>query len=359
MPKMAQQVIGNAASSTQSKLPAISLASTSFWCQTKATVEEIDFEWTIERLAFFDEGGLWEPLMSDDFSNYIKLSINLDTRSNVEIVEIKLHIDGTTTSHPIKVELTISNEKYKAIFQNTTSIPQNTRSPVTVFKVSKKALLESGNFSNGNITIYCKIGYLKRNVLRGKATATDRYIHKTKIKTNKQYRILSQLEELFKKMPLSDATFNINGRKFAAHKTILAMRSEVFAAMFLHPTKEVQTGEVKVDDIDPDVFQEVLRYLYTGLTRSTTMDIMAPELLAAADKYMLDELKTRCETHLIRKMSAKNCLDLLTLTAHHPAEHLKKFAIEYFRRYPSKFMLKSFVKKEHSSINRRSDYFFR
>jgi speckle-type POZ protein len=114
----------------------------------------------------------------------------------------------------------------------------------------------------------------------------------------------------------------------------------VFAAMFLHPTKEMQTCEVEVKDVDPDVFQEVLRYLYTGLTRSTTMDVMAPGLLAAADKYLLEELKTRCETHLIRKMSAMNCLDLLTLTTHHPAEYLKKYAIEYFRRYPGKFKLK-------------------
>jgi hypothetical protein len=58
------------------------------------------------------------------------------------------------------------------------------------------------------------------------------------------------------------------------------MRSPVFAAMFLHPTKEELTSEVEVEDIDPDVFQKVLRYMYTGLTRSTTMDIMAPGLLA-------------------------------------------------------------------------------
>jgi speckle-type POZ protein len=110
----------------------------------------------------------------------------------------------------------------------------------------------------------------------------------------------------------------------------------VFAAMFLHPTKEELTSKVEVEDVDPDVFQEVLRNMYTGLTRSTAMDVMALELLVAADKYLLEELKTRCETHLIRK----NCLDLLSLTTNHPAEHLKKFAIEYFRRYPIKFMLK-------------------
>jgi speckle-type POZ protein len=349
--KMAQQKIGNAASSTQVETSAISLASTSFWCQTKATVEEFDFEWTIERLAFFDDGGTWEALTSAEFFNNYQLSINLEGHSNGDSnVKIMLLIPFVTTSS-VKVELAISNEKCKKIFQNTTSIPKNTnRSYVTVFKVSKTTLLESGDFVNGNITIYCKFRFLKRNVLKGKATATE-----TPIKTNRQYHILNQLVELFGKMLLSDVTFNVRGQKCEAHKNILAMRSPVFAAMFQHPTKEMLSGNVEVEDVDPDVFQEVLRYLYTGSPQSTAMDVMAPALLAAADKYLLEELKIHCETHLIRQMSTKNCIDLLSLTTHHPAGHLKKFAIEYFRRYPSKFTLKSFDKKKYSQNNRLSD----
>ncbi len=65
----------------------------------------------------------------------------------------------------------------------------------------------------------------------------------------------------------------------------------MFSAMFQHPTKEMQTSELEVEEVNPDVFQEVLRYLYTGLTRSTTMDVMAPGLFAAADKYLLEMLK--------------------------------------------------------------------
>ncbi|XP_046638606.1 speckle-type POZ protein-like [Daphnia pulicaria] len=224
---MAQQVINNAALSTKTDLPpAISLASSSFWCQTKATVEEIDLEWTIERLTFLDNGGMWEPL-SAEFSNNIKLSINLDPHS--QIVGIKLLYPAF--SSPIKVELAIFNEKCKKIFQNTISIRQPTKFLVNVFDVSKKDLLESGDFLNGNITIYCKIGSLKRNVLKGKATATEGYLHKTPTRDNNQDRILHQLEELFEKMPLSDVTFNIRGRKFGAHKAILAMTSPVFAAI--------------------------------------------------------------------------------------------------------------------------------
>jgi hypothetical protein len=71
---------------------------------------------------------------------------------------------------------------------------------------------------------------------------------------DQQDRILHQLEEMFEIMPLSDVTFNILGRKFAAHKNILTMRSPVFAAMFRHPTKEMQSNQVEVKDVDPDVF---------------------------------------------------------------------------------------------------------
>jgi speckle-type POZ protein len=243
------------------------------------------------------------------------------------------------------VEIAVCNEKREKIFQTTNIIAIDVSPNIqckNMLFMPKKTLLEYASFLNGKTTIHCKIKSLTIKNLTAKSSLKKTQLTKkpTSRDSDQQDLILRQLEELFEKMPLSDVTFNIRGLKFPAHVIILAMRSPVFAAMFLHPTKEMQTCEVEVKDVDPDVFQEVLRYLYTGLTRSTTMDVMAPGLLAAADKYLLEELKTRCETHLIRKMSAMNCLDLLTLTTHHPAEHLKKFAIEYFRRYPGKFKLK-------------------
>jgi speckle-type POZ protein len=257
-------------------------------------------------------------------------------------VSIYLDRHSNSSNYPIRVEFAIFNEKDEEICEKTatTGISKGIARSL-LFQMNKKDLLESRDFVNGNITISCKIKSLIRKQLTKKVAATERHLHKTiPIRDDDQDLILHQLEESFEKMLFSDVTFNVSSRQFSAHKNILVMRSEVFAAMFQHPTKEMLSGQVKVDDIDPDVFQEVLRYLYTGSPQSTAMDVMAPALLAAADKYLLDKLKTRCETHLIRQMSAKNCLDLLTLTTHHPAEHLKKYAIEYFRLYPSKFMLK-------------------
>ncbi len=121
--------------------------------------------------------------------------------------------------------------------KKTTRILQNNVFPVTVFQMSKRALLESVNLVNGNITIYCKIRIFLRQRLTRKATATpstERYIHKKPIRDDDCDLVLLKLE-FFEKMPLSAVTFNVRGRQFLAHKNILAIRSLVFAAMHSCP----------------------------------------------------------------------------------------------------------------------------
>jgi speckle-type POZ protein len=330
-----QQEVPKTVSETQSEKQ---LKMRSYWCRTKGELYEVDFEWTIERLAFFYEVGVWEPLTSTDFGGIKhKFHLSIGVHNNLNI-GIKLFCSTLFFTFPTRAAIVISNEKCEKIFQNMIGISPNTRFPVDVFEISKKTFLESGNFVSGEMTVYCKVSRCKREH-SGMALATEKYLLRTPISDNSQNLILDQLEEMFEKMPLSDVTFKIRGRKFAAHKAILAMRSPVLAAMFRHPTKEMQSNQVEVKDVDPDVLHEILRFIYTGKTQSTAMDKLAPRLLAAADKYLLEDLKIQCETHLIRQMSAENCLELLSLTTHHPAEHLKKYAIEYFRRYPGKSSL--------------------
>ena len=58
----------------------------------------------------------------------------------------------------------------------------------------------------------------------------------------------SHLDGLFNNMQFSDVNLNIRGREFPAHKNILAARSEVFAAMFQHPTKEKLSNQIEIED---------------------------------------------------------------------------------------------------------------
>jgi speckle-type POZ protein len=71
------------------------------------------------------------------------------------------------------------------------------------------------------------------------------------------------------------------------------------------------TNQIKIEDIQPEVFQELLRFIYTGQVSTATMETMAAGLFIAADKYSPNELKNECENYLIHDMSPDNCIELL------------------------------------------------
>lgn len=52
--------------------------------------------------------------------------------------------------------------------------------------------------------------------------------------------------------------------------------------MFEHDLEESKQNRVEITDVDNDVMQEMMRYIYTG--KAANLDKMAAELLAAADK---------------------------------------------------------------------------
>jgi speckle-type POZ protein len=143
---------------------------------------------------------------------------------------------------------------------------------------------------------------------------------------------------LYDDMQFCDVNFNVGGREFLVHKVILTTRSKYFAAMFKHPTKEQSTNQVKIEDIDPEVFDQLLRFIYTGRVPLDKLETMAAELFIAADKYLMDELKMKCENYLPSQMSPDNCVILLLHgDLQNPNKHLKE-AAKFFRRNPSQVM---------------------
>ena len=122
-----------------------------------------------------------------------------------------------------------------------------------------------------------------------------------------------------------DVTFIVDQKEFQAHKIILRARSPVFAAMFQHDMKEAALNRVNIVDIEPDIFQAVLRFIYSDQV-DLTFDNCA-SLLAAADRYFIDLLKWKCEHFLIENLSMENCNDLLVLADSYAAVNLKEAAL--------------------------------
>jgi speckle-type POZ protein len=122
----------------------------------------------------------------------------------------------------------------------------------------------------------------------------------------------------------TDFVFNVENVKIGAHKAILGARSRVFAAMMKN-----KTNETEVTDVTPAAFRALLRFIYTG---HCEVGNLAKELLVAAKKYDMRELKDICAKELRRNLTVDNAVHLLILSDLHQANDLKYGAIRFINK---------------------------
>jgi len=125
---------------------------------------------------------------------------------------------------------------------------------------------------------------------------------------------------------LSDVIVKCEDYEFTCHKSILAARSPVFAAMFQHDMTEQRKNEVIITDLPHQVVQQMLEYMYSGKFKESAD---TGSLLAAADKYDLRELKSACEISVAKNISLANCLELVVLADTYSASGLKKSSLSF------------------------------
>ncbi|EFX78801.1 hypothetical protein DAPPUDRAFT_53148 [Daphnia pulex] len=200
---------------------------------------------------------------------------------------------------------------------------------------------------NAHLTLYCEIEtWVSKAALTGR---TENFRDQPLFNDDE---LIQHLGGLHQTMKFSDVTFTVRGCKFEAHKAILSARSPVFAAMFDHETAENLSHQVKINDVDPEVFQELLRFVYTGRIPAIKMKTLTTGLLAAAGKYLLGSLMTACEKYLVNEISADNCIELLILADGHCADYLKRNALNFLRSFPNEVMATdgwSSAKRDHST----------
>ena len=117
------------------------------------------------------------------------------------------------------------------------------------------------------------------------------------------------LENVFNNKELSDFQIQCRERTFDCHQVILSARSSVFRAMFQAEMQEKKTRKLDLSHFDLDVLEQMLLFIYTG--KISKLEELAGELLAAADQYHLQMLKTMREESLCKSLKVYNCFELL------------------------------------------------
>ncbi|OQU88409.1 hypothetical protein SORBI_3002G028201 [Sorghum bicolor] len=137
----------------------------------------------------------------------------------------------------------------------------------------------------------------------------------------------------------ADVELEVQGKVFAAHKSVLAARSPVFMEELFGPAKEEDTSYVRImPDMSPEAFEALLHYVYTdtlppemAMAMASLEEgvVLAEGLLAAADRYELKDLKLLTEQKMCNHVGVSTVLPLLALAEHYQCCKLKKMCLGF------------------------------
>ncbi|CAI4225762.1 unnamed protein product [Auanema sp. JU1783] len=139
--------------------------------------------------------------------------------------------------------------------------------------------------------------------------------------------VCKDLEDIYVDTKLWDFTICIGDRKILAHKVILSARSPVFAAMLEPHTEEARSNTCIIKDIDYDVMNELMLFLYSG--RAPSIGSMSLELLSAADRFQVHGLKMMADHVLRNNLTPESCCRHLAYADLYSSHDLRAEAIRY------------------------------
>ena len=135
--------------------------------------------------------------------------------------------------------------------------------------------------------------------------------------------------KLFNEKSYSDAQIQVGEEVFLVHRVILAAASPVFHAMFESEMQE-RSGIIKISDFDSAVVSNLLAFIYTD--EAPNLEMLAKELLLAADKYDIQELVFVCMKYLQTALTLSNVVEVLVLAEKLPSDNsLRNACIKYIQ----------------------------
>ncbi|XP_028674833.1 speckle-type POZ protein [Erpetoichthys calabaricus] len=312
------------------------------WCYTQIKVVKFSYMWTINNFSFCREE-MGEVIKSSTFSSGANdklkwcLRVNpkgLDEESKDYLSLYLLLVSCPKSEVRAKFKFSILNakgEETKAMeSQRAYRFVQGKDWGFKKF-IRRDFLLDEANglLPDDKLTLFCEVSVVQDSVnISGQNT-----MNMVKVP---ECRLADELGGLWENSRFTDCSLCVAGQEFQAHKAILAARSPVFSAMFEHEMEESKKNRVEINDVEPEVFKEMMCFIYTG--KAPNLDKMADDLLAAADKYALERLKVMCEDALCSNLSVENAAEILILADLHSADQLKTQAVDFINYHASDVM---------------------
>lgn len=151
----------------------------------------------------------------------------------------------------------------------------------------------------------------------------------------KKSELYARLKSMYKEKKFADLRIYVKNTEFLAHKAIVG-RNSTFAEMFEDSTED-NVNVININDLDPAIFEIILNFLYVGETEKIDFSkgklTLLFNLLEAADKYKIDDLKMKLTDKTIKHLNKDNVIDILKFSENSNLKLLKKRCIYYITTY--------------------------
>ncbi|XP_029967860.1 kelch-like protein 41a [Salarias fasciatus] len=120
------------------------------------------------------------------------------------------------------------------------------------------------------------------------------------------------LKELLNENKLIDCILKVGDRSIPCHRLIMAACSPYFRELFFSEEgKEVERKEVVLENLDPNVMDVIVNYMYSAEIDINEKNVQ--DILTVANRFQIPSVFTVCVNYLQKMVSRKNCLSIYRL----------------------------------------------
>lgn len=135
------------------------------------------------------------------------------------------------------------------------------------------------------------------------------------------------------KEKLCDVVLRVGGRDIMSHRAVLAACSPYFYAMFAGELVESRAKVVVMQDIHPDIMENLVEFAYTGRVNITVDNVQA--MLATTCLVQFHEVAELCCKFLETQLDPSNCLGIRKFVEAHGCsnflESIDRYVLQKFR----------------------------
>ncbi|KAI4489125.1 hypothetical protein M0804_004623 [Polistes exclamans] len=151
-----------------------------------------------------------------------------------------------------------------------------------------------------------------------------------------QSELYERLHNIYTEKRFTDVKINVKGREFSVHKALIRRCSILFEIIKNNQNKR-NRNSVEITDIEPDIFEVILKFLYLG--EAGTIELYENNneflfnVLLAADFYQINDLKHKLINIAIKYLSIQNAIHNLIFAEKFNVFILKEYCMKFIRVY--------------------------